>query len=182
MKKIISVLLVILAVLSLSTVAFAADDAAATTGKVTITFEYNLENGDSKVTTIEVPYGTDFNALVPKAEDYVHPKDPTKKMFFSYWYTKDHNKYKDELITNFEPISATDGITEITFYAWYEPKDNNVQNNAQGALDDLKENLKDTIPGAEAFEGLGDFFTRLVELLKSWFSQFMLYVYAFLPR
>lgn len=181
MKKIISVLLVILAVLSLSTVAFAADDAVATTGKVTITFEYNLENADSKVTTIEVPYGTDFNALVPKAEDYVHPKDPTKKMFFDHWYSKDYQSFKDP-IYNFEPINATDGITEITFYAWYEPKDNNVQNNAQGALDDLKENLKDTIPGVEAFEGIGDFFTRLVELLKSWFSQFMLYVYAFLPR
>ena len=178
MKKIISVLLVILAVLSLSTVAFAADDVATTTDKVTIIFEYNLENGEAKVTTIEVPYGTDFNDLVPKAENYVHPKDSTKKMFFSYWYTKDHNKYKDELITNFEPISATDGITEIKFYAWYEAKDNSVENDLKDKLEDFKEN----IPGAEAFEGMGDFFTRLVELLKSWFSQFMLYVYAFLPR
>lgn len=182
MKKIISVLLVILAVLSLSTVAFAADDAAATTGKVTITFEYNLEDGKADVKTIEVPYGTDFNDLVPKAENYVHPGDSTQKMFFKYWYNKDHPHYDGVTITTFEPINATDGITEIKFYAYYQPLPNTLENNKQDALDDLKENLKDTIPGVEAFEGIGDFFTRLVELLKSWFSQFMLYVYAFLPR
>ena len=177
MKKIISVLLVILAVLSLSTVAFAADDAA-TTGKVTIIFEYNLANAKTQITTIEVPYGTDFNNLVPDAPDYVHPDDPTTKMYFDHWYVKG----QDELIYEFEPIKATDGITEIKYNAGYLPKPNTPENDAKDQYEDFKENLKENIPGVEAFEGIGDFFTRLVELLKSWFSQFMLYVYAFLPR
>lgn len=172
MKKIISILLVALTVFSFATVSFAADEATAQEKPVTVIFEVYDSEGNLKYVTVGVDY--EEKIPVPETPSWVHPSDSTIKMFFTHW-TSTHSSYKDQLIENILPIKANDGIKEITFTAQYEPRENNIQNNVQDSIDNIVENL----PGADAFEGIGDAFSTIIELIRKWIMQFTLYIQAF---
>ena len=175
MKKIISLLLVVLSIFSFATVAFAEDTTTAEQ-TVTVYFEYNNEDGTARIDEIQVKYGVDLDTVAPKAPNFVHPNDSSTKMYFLYWTTS-HNAYKDQQLENLPAIGANDNIKEIKFVAYYEPRENNIQNNVQDAIG----NITDSITNPEAIEGVGDFFASLVELVKKWFSQLFLYFQSFLP-
>ena len=174
MKKLISLLLVVLSIFSFTTVAFA-EEATTAPQTVKVYFEYNNEDGTARVDEFDVAYGTDLDTVAPKAPNFVHPNDSTTKMYFLYW-TTNHNAYKDEQLTNLPAIGATDNIKEIKFVAYYDPRENNVQNNVQDAFDQITGNL----PTTETFEGLGDFFTTIVNLFKKWFEQVFAYLQSFI--
>lgn len=171
MKKIISILLVALTLFSFATVSFAADEATTQEKPVTVIFEIYDSEGNLKYVTVGVDY--EEKIPVPETPSWVHPDDKTQKMFFAYWTTT-HKGYPD-VINNIEPIKANDGIKEITFTAWYEPRENNIQNNVQEGFG----NIVDNLPGADAFEGMGDAFSTIIELIRKWVMQFVLYIRAF---
>lgn len=172
MKKIISILLVALTLFSFATVSFAADEATTQEKPVTVIFEIYDSEGNLKYVTVGVDY--EEKIPVPETPSWVHPSDKTQKMFFTHW-TSNHPSYEGQVIENILPIYANDVIKEITFTAQYEPRENNIQNNVQEGLG----NIVDNLPGADAFEGMGDAFSTIIELIRKWVMQFVLYIRAF---
>ena len=176
MKKIISILLIVLTMFSFATVAFAEGETEEKT-TFTVKFEYNLEDGSVYIDIQTVPYGTDLDTVAPKTPSYVYPYDNTKLAKFDYWRTN-HPAFKDEVeITNLPVIDSLSNIDEITFVAHYKYVENDIKNQTQEKVEDL---IEGTIPGAtDAFKDMASFFTSIGDLLKNWFSLFIFYIQSF---
>ena len=171
MKKIISILLVILAVFSLTaTAAFAEGES---TKPITVYF-YNDDSVEpDKV--IYVSYGEDYNVQAPKFDTYyVEATDGTKyKIVHEYWRIENLPGYKGETIPvgKLPVFGETDRVTEVHIRAKFEAYENNLQNNTQDVIENL--------PGGELILNAGDFFSSIVSLIKTWFMNFILFLNAF---
>lgn len=178
MKKIISVLLVVLTLFSFTTFAFAEDATQDTTAKKFIVkFEYNLEDGTPHIETHEVEYGADLNAIAPNVPTIEYPKDKTLLMKFIGWKTTTPGF--DSLITTIPKIEAASAIESITFEADYTYIPNDLKNQTQEKVDEWLDGMG--VPNlGETFEGFGDLFNRVVELVKKWFSMFVFYIRSFI--
>lgn len=164
MKKIISILLVVITVFSFTAMMASAEEA---TGDVKITF-YKDRN-DTQPTVVYVNYGDDINKVAPKYEtttsgDYL--------IVHTGWES-DHPAYKGTVIGkgNIDVIAPNSGIKEISFVATYDAEENNFKNNA--------ENVIEKLPGGEAILNAGDFFQTIINLFKKWLMSFSLFLNAF---
>lgn len=171
MKKIISVLLVVLAVFSLTaTAAFAEGE---TTKPITVYF-YD-DNSVEPVKTIYVNYGEDLNVQAPEFESYViEASDGTSyKIVHDGWEITNLKGYNGEFIPkgNLPVFGENDKVTEVHIRAQYEAYENNIQNNVQDALEN--------IPGGEIITNASDFFSSIISLIKTWFMNFILFLNAF---
>ena len=169
MKKIISILLVVLTIFSFSTVAFAEGEAAT----YTVYFVYNTAEGE-KTEMFEVAYGTDLDEVAPKVESYVHPNDNTQLVKFDYWYS---DFTGSEILIDLPTYTERDGdVDGIRFIAKQIFVDNDFKNQTQEKFDEVMDNF---FPNGNPLENMGDFFTTVVELFKKWFSLFIFYVMSF---
>ena len=166
MKKIISVLLVILAVFSLTaTAAFAEGES---TKPITVYF-YD-DNSVEPVKTIYVNYGEDYNVQAPKFDSYVVGE---YKIVHDGWEITNLKTYNGEFIPidNLPVFVENDKVTEVHVKAEYKAYENNIQNNVQDAIEKL--------PGGEVITNAGDFFSSIISLIKTWFMNLILFFNAF---
>ncbi len=174
MKKIISILLVALMAVSFATVAFAEGETAEKT--YTVYFVYNTKDGEQTV-KLDAKYGQDLDEIAPKVESYVHPEDKAILVKFDHWKTDYMNGQE---LYNLPAFVEKDGdVNGIRFVATQLYVDNDLKNNLGDKLDGALDNIGLPDMG-EAFEGFGDFFTTIVELVKKWFSLFMFYINSFI--
>lgn len=175
MKKIISILLVVLTLFSFATVAFAEGETAKKT--YTVTFVYSTKDKE-EVKTIPVEYGTDLDTVAPKVESYVHPSDNKILVKFECW-TTDFPGLNDQEFYDLPTLEEVDGnVDGIRFEAKVKYLENNLQNNVEDKFDETLDNLG--VPDVtETFANFGEFFTKIVDLLKMWFTQFVFFLTSF---
>lgn len=163
MKKIISVLLVVLAVFSLTaTAAFAEGES---TKPITV---YFYDNG-VEIKKIHVNYGEDYNVQAPKIADSII-EGTNYKQVHDGWEITNVGEYKGEIIShgNLPVFSEKDNVTEVHVKAVLKAYENNIENN-----------IKDKIDSNETLSGVSDFFSSIVSLIKTWFMNFILFLNAF---
>ena len=165
MKKIISILLVVLAIFSLTvTAAFAEGETAQKPLKIT----FYDDNGTTVKEVIYVDYGFDYNHLAPKFDSYTLQFDGVEyKIVHEGWTIMNVKYYKDQYlpIGNLPVFAETDGVTEVKVKAQYKAYENTIENN----IKDTVENL----PGGELITNAGSFFSNITSLLKSFFEKFL---------
>ena len=177
MKKIISILLVVLTVFSLAVTMASAEE---TTG--TFVVEFYDDNGTTLKDTITVYYGEDFNAKAPNFDSYsATMSDGTKQKFVHEgWMIMNYNTYAGRYIPkgNLPKLGATDKVPAVLkIKAQYKNYEDNLQNNVQDSLG----NIVDSIPGgSETFTSISDFFSSFVSLIRNWFMQVALFLNAFM--
>jgi hypothetical protein len=173
MKKIISILLVVLTLFSFATVAFAEGEAAAATYRVY--FVYSTADGEQTL-PVDVAFGTDLDTVAPEIKSYVHPSDDTLLVKFSHWTSDSYSA--GEEIHDLPKFDVKDGDYDgIRFVAKYEYVPNDLKNNVEDKVEDV---LGDILPEGNPLEGISDWFTTITELLKKWFSLFVFYIQSFI--
>ena len=170
MKKIISILLVVLAVFSLTaTAAFAESDPSK---PVTV---YFYDDNNVVVKVINVGYGENYNDKAPTLDSYIiEAGDGTKyKVVHDGWSITNLKTYENEIISlgNLPIIYDLDKVTEVHVVAEFKVYENNIQNNVQDAIEKL--------PGSEIITNASDFFNSIISLIKTWFMNVMLFLAAF---
>lgn len=167
MKKIISILLVVITVFSFTAMMASAEEA--TTGDVKITF-YS-DKADAHGTVVYVNYGDDINKVAPKYKNQVSGE----YIIVHTGWESNHPFYAGQVIDkgNIEVIAANSGIKEISFTAVYDSEKNNVQNKVENAFEDT--------PVGDAILNASGIFETLINLVKKWFMSFALFLNAFKP-
>lgn len=171
MKKILSLILAVVMIFSVTAVAaFAAEE---TQKPVKVTFIYDDADSSGlpveKTTEIYVDYGEDFNSQVPEGTYYIKGDDgKTYKIYTDLWST-DTPGYSGTLFEkgHFNAFDANDLITEITFKASMATK----EVTAGGVIEDAAESILG--------ESTVTFFSYIIEQIKVWFSQFILFLRNF---
>ena len=173
MKKIISILLVVLTVFSVTATFASAEDSTPGTYIV----EFYDDNGSTLVKTITVYYGQDFNKEAPEFDSYI-VKDVDGvdyKVVHDGWMIMNYKTYEGQAIPkgNLPALEAADKPPAVLkIKAQYKAYENNIENN-----------IKDTVsnmPGAEVFTNMSDFFNSIIELIRSWFMNIALFFNAFM--
>lgn len=163
MKKIISLILVVLMVFSVTAIAVSAADEK----PVKITFVYDTADkyglAVERTKVIYVDYDEDYTKEAPK-DTYI---SGGYKYYISGWETDNYGP--DGMIyENLPTIPAADGITEITYKACYAVE----EVTAGGILGDAAEGVLG--------ESTMAFFEYIVEQIKVWFGQFILFLRNFM--
>ncbi len=179
MKKIISVLLVVLTVFSFTATAVFAEDATETRKPIAVMFFD--DNGTTQVgETIYVDYGEDINQYADRLT-FTHPDitiDGTKyRVVHDGWEILNVKAYAGEVFGKgkLPTFGATDNIKEpIKIKAKYKEYEKTLGNEIESGLEKL--------PGGDVVLNAGEFFTTIIELIKKWVMQFALYINAFLPK
>lgn len=171
MKKIISLLLIVLTVFSLTaTAAFA--EGEVTTKPITV---YFYDDNGVELKKIYVNYGEDYNVQAPTLDSYIiDSADGTKyKATHDGWEITNLKTYENEFIPsgNLPVFGETDKVTEVKIAAVFKVRENNIQNNVQDTIEKL--------PGGEIITNASDFFSSIVSLIKTWFMNFILFLNAF---
>ena len=179
MKKIISILLVVLTVFSITATAAFAEDAAPAQKPIAVMFFD--DNGTTQVgETVYVDYGEDINKYANKLT-FTHPDIEIDGRPFRVvhigWEIININMYKNQLIplNELPTFGATDNIKEpIKIKAKYKEYEKTLSNEIQSGLEKL--------PGGDVILNASDFFTIIVDLIKKWVMQISLYLNAFMPK
>ncbi len=166
MKKIISILLVVITVFSFTAMMASAEEA---TGDIKVTFY--RDRADAHGTVVYVNYGDDINKVAPKYENQVSGE----YIIVHTGWESDHAYYAGQVIElgNIEVIAANSGIKEITFTGVYKDRENNLQNKIEGALEGT--GVGDAVSNA------GNFFETIINLFKKWIMSLSLFLNAFKP-
>lgn len=156
MKKIVSILLAVVMIFSLTaTVALAAD-----AKPVKITF---LDDRGAVMKEINVAYGEDYTSKAP-VDTYI---DGGYKYFISGWES-DHPALKGQVFEKLPVIAEKDKITALTFKASYSVVEVTPDNVIDGVVDGI------------FGENTTDMFGSLIELVKSFFQQFIMFIMNFI--
>ena len=180
MKKLISLLLVVITLFAFTATAVFAEDATETRKPIAIMFFD--DNGTTQVgETIYVDYGEDINAYA-NTLTFTHPDikidGVTYKVVHEGWkvmnvpyYTAQGMIPKGSLPAFYEG----DRITEpVKIKAAYKEREKTLSNEFEDTITKL--------PGGEVVMNASEFFTTIIELIKKWITQFALYINAFLPK
>ena len=164
MKKIISLILAVLMIFSVTAVAAFAEDEARKPIKVTFVYDIADSNGIAVGTTkvIYVDYEEDFTSKAPK-DTYI---SDGYKYYITGWETAQYG-VPGTVYEKLPKIAQNDLITDITFKACYSVE----KFTAGGVIED--------VAGDIFGDSTLNFFSYIMEQLKTWFAQFILFLRNF---
>ena len=168
MKKIISILLVVITVFSLTAMMVSAEETT-TQKPIKVTFYY--DKVDTRGTVVYVDYNENINNVAP---DYDDQKANGFIIKHIGWDT-DLAGYEAETITlgNIPVIPENSRITEITFTGVWQEKPDNTETKVESAVDGIL--------GEGTTLDISAFLERVISLLKNWVMSMTLFLKTFMP-